>query len=324
MLAIKKPPLLQGFHFKLYYRDRGPLSGTMQQKGHSMIKQLGTTLVGALSLTMLVACNQTAVNETATEPSTGPRIGFITEPNKPQKTAETGNAAHTSRNSLDWSGTYRGVLPCADCPGIDIVISLWPDNRYSFQRRYKSKSTDIITTTGSVTWNADGNSISVADDGTTTQFKVAENQLIMLDQTGNQITGPLADHYKLTKVAEATLRETYWKLTELMGKPVAKTRNEAHMILKANEDDKSALTGRVNGSSGCNRMTGGYELKEPNRIHFTQMAGTMMACIDGMELEHEFLDVLGKVDSYVVTGTTLHLNRARMAPLAKFEAVYLY
>lgn len=271
-------------------------------------QHLAGLVVGTMCLTMLTACNQTADKG----------------PTTPLQSTAAADAAHTSKNSLDWNGTYRGVLPCADCEGIDMVLSLWPDNRYSLQRRYKGKSTDIITTTGILTWNADSNSISVADDGQITQFKVTENQLIMLDMSGNQITGLLADHYKLTKVAEATLRETYWKLTELMGKPVAKTRNEAHIILKENPDDTSAMTGRVNGSSGCNRMTGGYELKDLNRIRFTQMAGTMMACIDGMELEREFLDVLGKVDSYTVTGTTLHLNHARMAPLAKFEAVYLY
>ncbi|HSH50375.1 MAG TPA: copper resistance protein NlpE N-terminal domain-containing protein, partial [Bacteroidales bacterium] len=26
---------------------------------------------------------------------------------------------HTSEISLDWQGTYKGVLPCADCPGIE-------------------------------------------------------------------------------------------------------------------------------------------------------------------------------------------------------------
>ena len=25
---------------------------------------------------------------------------------------------HNSQNSLDWSGTYKGIIPCADCEGI--------------------------------------------------------------------------------------------------------------------------------------------------------------------------------------------------------------
>ena len=34
---------------------------------------------------------------------------------------------HNSRNSLDWNGVYKGVLPCADCEGIETVITLLND-----------------------------------------------------------------------------------------------------------------------------------------------------------------------------------------------------
>ena len=38
--------------------------------------------------------------------------------------------AHSSRNSLDWAGTYEGVLPCADCPGIRTRLTLNRDESY--------------------------------------------------------------------------------------------------------------------------------------------------------------------------------------------------
>ena len=31
---------------------------------------------------------------------------------------------HNSLNSLDWEGTYSGILPCADCAGIQTLIKL--------------------------------------------------------------------------------------------------------------------------------------------------------------------------------------------------------
>lgn len=46
----------------------------------------------------------------------------------------------------------------------------------------------------------------------------------------------------------------------------------------------------------------------------------MMAC-PGVEGEERFLDVLTRADSYSLRGDTLVLNRARMAPLARFVAV---
>lgn len=46
---------------------------------------------------------------------------------------------------------------------------------------------------------------------------------------------------------------------------------------------------------------------------------TMMAC-DNMEIETGFKKVLEQTDNYTVDGNTLSFNKARMAPLARFEA----
>lgn len=101
-----------------------------------------------------------------------------------------------------------------------------------------------------------------------------------------------------------------WQLAELMGKPV---RTGAHLIFYTDEN-------RVVGSGGCNRFVGAYEKGKGDRIRFSQIASTMMACEKGMEIEQKFLDVLSKTDSYVLRDGRLQLNRARMAPLAVFEA----
>jgi heat shock protein HslJ len=42
-----------------------------------------------------------------------------------------------------------------------------------------------------------------------------------------------------------------------------------------------------------------------------------------MEKEATFMEALQKADNYSIQGKILSLNKARMAPLAKFEAVYL-
>lgn len=114
------------------------------------------------------------------------------------------------------------------------------------------------------------------------------------------------------------LTETYWKLTELNGQPVSYAdgnKKEMHLILKKEGN-------RVNGHAGCNSFMGTYTLLEGNRISFSQLAGTLMAC-PNMELEKQFMDLLQRVDNYAVKGNALSLNKARMAPLARFEAVYM-
>ena len=152
---------------------------------------------------------------------------------------------------------------------------------------------------------------------------MGENSLTQLDSSGNKIAGALASKYVLTKSivgdsSNAALVETYWKLTELMGKKVKPTpqdKKEVHIILKKQEN-------RIQGFAGCNTISGVYELKPGNRISFSKVITTMMACPD-MSTEDQFKKVIERADNYSIKGNHLSLNKARMAPLARFEAVYL-
>lgn len=113
------------------------------------------------------------------------------------------------------------------------------------------------------------------------------------------------------------ITEKYWKLVELRGQPVARLEQEPHLILKAQE-------GRVTGFSGCNNFTGTYTLDAASaRISFGPLAMTRKFCATGMDVERAFSEVLGEADNYSLSGDNLTLNRARMAPLARFEAVYM-
>jgi heat shock protein HslJ len=49
------------------------------------------------------------------------------------------------------------------------------------------------------------------------------------------------------------------------------------------------------------------------------MAGTRMACPEGMELEQAFHAALGKVSTWRINGETLDLFDASGASLAEFE-----
>ncbi|MDQ7917980.1 META domain-containing protein [Mesonia sp. MT50] len=129
---------------------------------------------------------------------------------------------------------------------------------------------------------------------------------------------PLAIFKKVDKNAEPIV-EKYWKLKTLEGQPVKMSKNqekEIYFTLKMNEN-------RVVGFAGCNGMSGTYKLEEGNRISFSQMATTMMACPDVDVNEADFLKVFELTDNYTINGDTLSLNVGRRAPLAVFEAVYL-
>ncbi|MEO6824859.1 MAG: META domain-containing protein [Nitrosospira sp.] len=223
--------------------------------------------------------------------------------------------SHHASNALDWAGAYRGVLPCADCEGIETVVVLAKDTTYSTHSKYLGKGNKVFSEQGNFTWNEAGNTVTLAGPEPARYF-VGENRLTRLALDGSRITGVLAENYVLVKLPDG-VTDKYWKLVELNGQPVPALEREPHLILKAAD-------GRMSGFGGCNTFTGSYKLNEAtSRVHFEKIASTMMACPSGMDIEQAFHDVLSAVDNYSLNGQHLTLNRARMAPLARFEAVYL-
>lgn len=231
--------------------------------------------------------------------------------------AETVVDQHNSQNSLDWAGTYRGLLPCADCEGIDTLLTLNMDNSYLLSTTYLGKEGDAIQQQGQFAWDAKGSAIKLLNQqDAPAWYKVGENQLFQLDMSGQLITGDLADHYKLTKQAEqADLKLTgiRWKLTELMGQAVPATEPDMTPYLEFGADN------RVSGFAGCNQFTGAYEA-EGLRLSFKPMATTQKACLNG-SVEDQFLSTIQGIDNYSLNDSGLAFYKARTAAMAHFIAV---
>ncbi len=75
---------------------------------------------------------------------------------------------HTAQNSLDWQGTYTGVLPAADGPGIYRMIAIDSTNFEMLDRYIERDYSDV--TIGEVAWNTTGDSITIGN----TPYFVAE------------------------------------------------------------------------------------------------------------------------------------------------------
>lgn len=108
---------------------------------------------------------------------------------------------HTSENSLDWEGSYSGVLPCADCEGISTEISISSDNTFILKQQYLGKDDDTVHEyKGTFSWKKDGSTIILNDIvDMPGQYFVGEGKLIQLDMEGKKIEGDLADKYILLK-----------------------------------------------------------------------------------------------------------------------------
>ena len=104
---------------------------------------------------------------------------------------------HTRRNSLDWVGTYDGVLPCADCPGIKTRLTINRDGSYEISTQYLDRQASPLIVSGQFTWHAGSNAISLDARGGGHQYAVGEGSLILLNRDGTQLL-PLSPHHVLT------------------------------------------------------------------------------------------------------------------------------
>lgn len=227
--------------------------------------------------------------------------------------------SHNSANSLDWAGVYKGVVPCADCEGIETSLTLHMDKTYQLSTTYLGKDRAIFQQQGKFEWDATGSIIQLLGQKEgAAHYKVVENQLIQLDMAGQVITGNLAEQYKLSKQAAITeykLSGVRWKLNELQGQPVPSTEPDMTPYLEFTDDN------RVIGFAGCNQFTGAYET-DGLRLSFKPLATTQKACLNG-SVEDQFLATIQGIDNYTVNESGLAFYKARTAALVRFTAVKL-
>lgn len=108
------------------------------------------------------------------------------------------------------------------------------------------------------------------------------------------------------------LEGTHWRASELAGKPAPPQDPEREAYLQFQQ-------GRVSGSDGCNRVTGSYQLKG-DRVTFSQMAGTQMACLKSSGTEQPFHAALKNASRLTITGDRLELFDGAGKQLAAFLA----
>jgi heat shock protein HslJ len=232
--------------------------------------------------------------------------------------------AQTSPAPLSLPATFIGTLPCADCPGIRYQLNLNADHTFSSRMTYEERNTSFDDS-GRWQLSDDGKKVLLQGKSKTTQqlaLHVVET-LRPLDSAGNEI--PSRFSYDLvrahgfaaledTRTSAPSLENTHWNLVTLSDRPVSagSLQKEAYIVLDSEKH-------RVSGSGGCNQLTGTFELKG-NQLKFGQMAGTRMACPEGMDTEQAFLTSLGQVTTWKITGQSLELFDSDGKVLAQFKA----
>lgn len=148
-------------------------------------------------------------------------------------------------------------------------------------------------------------------------FTTDQHYAVLTGGQGNEVTLLLRGTGGGSSASTEPVENRYWKLTKLGDAPVnaASPKQEPHLIFNSE-------TRRVSGSGGCNRLTGGYEL-DGNKLKLGQMAGTMMACMQGMDTEKAFLNALKGVAAWKIEGQNLALLDTDGKTVAAFEVRHL-
>lgn len=202
--------------------------------------------------------------------------------------------AHNSRNALDWAGTYEGVTPCADCPGIRMRLSLQDDGRFALSTQYLDRQVAPQTVVGPFTWNGAGDTVTLEGDGGGRQFRVGEGRLLLLDRDGG-VPSWSAPHRVLTRQPPAdagtsapkppadkadaslaqALRDNRWTLQAATGgdgRPLDALLVPGHPFVMNFDGERIGVQG------GCNQMSGSWQLHPYNELRVGPLASTMKAC----------------------------------------------
>src|SRR6516162_5087947 len=91
---------------------------------------------------------------------------------------------HNSRISLDWAGTYEGVLPYADCPGTKTRLTLNYDGSYRLVTQAQGSQNAEKSVSGVFPRPPNGKALTLDQPGRRPQFFVGEGRLILLRPEG--------------------------------------------------------------------------------------------------------------------------------------------
>ncbi len=108
------------------------------------------------------------------------------------------NTNRSAQQSLDWSGIYKGNVPCEDCAVTNLLLELKSEGQYSLSRSYIDKMSAAVMEEGEIIWSEVGNAIQVGEY----RFTVEEHKLSLLDHDGSLKVDIEGNPYVLAKEIE--------------------------------------------------------------------------------------------------------------------------
>ncbi len=190
---------------------------------------------------------------------------------------------HNSRNSLDWSGVYEGIVACQDCPGTQMRLTLGQDGSFELSRRALVRGAAPSSAKGQFTWQPDGNTIVLDASGGAQGFAVGEGRVIVLNSDGSRPDAAGASLLRLASVQPDArtglaemLEDHRWTLSGATG---ADNQPLGNLFPSADRPFVFSFAGsRLLVEGGCNSLRSGYQLGADGLLTLSQLASTQMAC----------------------------------------------
>jgi heat shock protein HslJ len=211
---------------------------------------------------------------------------------------------NNSKNSLNWSGSYRGVIPNLHNHGVYIELEL--TEGLTFTRRTKQFGTkdEVATIKGTFTWAEDGGSIILESDfeSQNSILMVEKNKVIWKNIKGIEYSDDEISNYVLSKVPRI-LFEKEWIITQVSGEyiNVRPTDNSEYVYINFSSDEN-----KIFGYGGCNYFEAYYFLTG-NEISFTPIKATKMTGAN-IKIESELFTNLKNTQKFEIIDSELFLK----------------
>lgn len=215
---------------------------------------------------------------------------------------------HNSRDSVDWAGTYEGILPGADPPDTKIRLTLNYDGSYRLVTQAEASQDAGKSVNGVFAWQSSGSAISLDKRGGRQQFSVREGRLTLLrPEEGPSQSAPA--NLVLTLVVpgphggdlEQQLSRYRWMLVF-----ATDANNRGIAGLPRGRDNPVVLTfdgSRLSVEGPCNHFGGEYQVSAANQLTANVGASTMMACDPAlMQADSALSSFLGEPLQVQMTG----------------------
>lgn len=108
----------------------------------------------------------------------------------------------TAEKANNYQGTYKGTLPCYkdECKEVELEIKLLPNKGYIYSTKRLGIDKEMIMTTGTFNFEADGNTIVLPEIANVPNaFLIEDGKIIQLNKDKQKIESADSAKFVLTK-----------------------------------------------------------------------------------------------------------------------------